>query len=75
MVVSKLILKRNSKGEGTKKSKECQRVVGSGGEWWGIVATGEERLRVVKWWGMMESGEQVNSEEKLKGEMHKEKQT
>ena len=47
VVGSKLILKRNSKGEGTKKSKECQRVVGSGGEWWGIVATGEERLRVV----------------------------
>ena len=45
--MSKLILKRNSKGEGTKKSKECQRVVGSGGEGWGIVATGEERLRVV----------------------------
>ena len=41
-VGSKLILKRNSKGEGTKKSKECQRVVGSGGEWWGIVETGEE---------------------------------
>ena len=45
--MSKLILKRNSKGEGTKKSKECQRVVGSGGEWWGIVETGEECLRVV----------------------------
>ena len=42
VVGSKLILKGNSKGEGTKKSKECQRVVGSGGEWWGIVETGEE---------------------------------
>ena len=47
VVGSKLILKRNSKGKVTKKSKECQGVVGSGGEWWGIVATGEERLRVV----------------------------
>ena len=28
-----------------------------------------------EWWGTMESGEQVNAEEKLKGEMHKEKQT
>ena len=44
----------------------------SGGESWRLVRNDYE------WWGMvgkMESGEQVNSEEKLKVEKHKEIQT
>ena len=47
-------------------------MVESGGESWRLVRNDYEWWRR---WGTMESGEQVNSEEKLKGEMHKEKQT